>query len=112
MKKEKRDMAAWMKEQRSVDEKAARKAVTTAVDQKVEKGAPPPLGPAFYGMKTEAVEKRAKAIKDIEEYMERYLSAVDLIRQVKREESSCFVVHTESINANAAEVELTPLQFH
>ncbi|KAH0569456.1 hypothetical protein SS50377_28405 [Spironucleus salmonicida] len=112
LKKEKKDMKNWMKEQRSVDEKAARKAVTTKVDQKVEKGAPSALGPGVYGMKTEAVEKRQKAIDDIISYMEEYLSAVDLIREVKYENSACFVLNSTQVKITSEKASVNALVMH
>jgi len=75
-KQEKRAIEKYMKE-KNVDEKAARKAVVVKVDDKVEKGAPSRLGMARYGLTTEHVEMRHKALDELEAFITEYLSAVD-----------------------------------
>lgn len=52
----------YMKD-KNCDEKTARKAVCVKVDERIEKGAPPRLGPAPYGLTPELADMRSNAIK-------------------------------------------------
>lgn len=41
---------------------------------------------------------RANALTEMLSFIERYLSAVDSLREVKYQDAGCFVVHTESLS--------------
>lgn len=40
---------------------------------------------------------RANALTDMLSFIDKYLSAVDSLREVKYSEAACFVVHTECL---------------
>lgn len=85
-----------MKE-KQCDEKTARKAVVVKVEERIEKGMPSRLGPAPYGLTSAQVDMRANALTDMLSFIDKYLSAVDSLREVKYSEAACFVVHTECL---------------
>lgn len=108
---EARAVQKYMKE-KNVDEKQAIKAVVVKRDDKVEKGAPPRLGPAPYGLTDEFVDQRAHALDDLAHYMEDYFSAVDRLRQVEAQSGAAFVVQTSNMHFDAASAPVLPSVEH